>query len=492
MKKFFAFVAAVLFAGSMMAGNALMVTYDFTTNAWGLPEGSAQGASAAAQFDNGTDTITLEAADKYYFNTDGYLIMGKQGSTLTLPAFEWNTSKIVITGRDAASGAVKQNIYVGDNAVSAETTGAKGVNEYVIAENYQAAGNVYVLKVTSAHNTQITKIEIYAPCDTCSEPVEPVDSTEIYAIDFTKGQGEWTINDVAKDTLNFVWQQDNSYGMKASAYYDNAAHATESWLISPVIDLSEAEDVIMTINHAMNKGNNSTLAIKATVDGESWEDVEISAWPAGTSWNFEEAVADLSDYAGIDSVKIAFVYVSTLNNCPTWEIKSIKINMGEAPEPPVTADVTFLPADFEGQGQAATLETPGGEVSATKNGVTVSANDAYGHSLALRVYASNEELQVVSTFSIVSATEQIGKIKFQFYQTYTGDLPEEVIVNAKEWSVDSMTKHSRIEKIEIFFGEEQGIENVVLTEKAQKVMVDGVLYIVRDGKMFDVRGAQVR
>ena len=38
----------------------------------------------------------------------------------------------------------------------------------------------------------------------------------------------------------------------------------------------------------------------------------------------------------------------------------------------------------------------------------------------------------------------------------------------------------------------QGIENVVLTEKAQKVMVDGVLYIIRDNKMFNVQGAQVR
>ena len=38
----------------------------------------------------------------------------------------------------------------------------------------------------------------------------------------------------------------------------------------------------------------------------------------------------------------------------------------------------------------------------------------------------------------------------------------------------------------------QGIEEVVLTEKAQKVMVDGVVYIVRDGKMFDTMGARVR
>ena len=38
----------------------------------------------------------------------------------------------------------------------------------------------------------------------------------------------------------------------------------------------------------------------------------------------------------------------------------------------------------------------------------------------------------------------------------------------------------------------EGIENVVLTEKAQKVVVDGVLYIIRDNKMFNVQGAQVR
>ena len=41
-------------------------------------------------------------------------------------------------------------------------------------------------------------------------------------------------------------------------------------------------------------------------------------------------------------------------------------------------------------------------------------------------------------------------------------------------------------------GAEEGIENIVLTEKAKKVVVDGVLYIVRDNKMFNVQGAQVR
>jgi hypothetical protein len=40
--------------------------------------------------------------------------------------------------------------------------------------------------------------------------------------------------------------------------------------------------------------------------------------------------------------------------------------------------------------------------------------------------------------------------------------------------------------------EAQGIENIVLTEEVQKVVVDGVIYIVRDNKMFNIHGAQVR
>jgi hypothetical protein len=39
---------------------------------------------------------------------------------------------------------------------------------------------------------------------------------------------------------------------------------------------------------------------------------------------------------------------------------------------------------------------------------------------------------------------------------------------------------------------QEGIENVVLGEKAQKVVVDGVLYIIRDNKMYNVQGTQVR
>jgi hypothetical protein len=40
--------------------------------------------------------------------------------------------------------------------------------------------------------------------------------------------------------------------------------------------------------------------------------------------------------------------------------------------------------------------------------------------------------------------------------------------------------------------EDAAVEDIVLTVKAQKVVVDGVMYIVRDNKLFNVQGAQVR
>ena len=41
---------------------------------------------------------------------------------------------------------------------------------------------------------------------------------------------------------------------------------------------------------------------------------------------------------------------------------------------------------------------------------------------------------------------------------------------------------------------EQGIEDVVVTEKdkTRKILMDGVIYIIRDGKIFTTTGVQVR
>ena len=126
------------------------VVYDFTGTDWTVSNNTLS---------NGTVSFTGAGEANFKMNS-GYFMMGKSGAYLTFPKYSDPVQKIIVTGRGGASGSVVQNIYVEDTAVSTATTGATGTNTYVIDSSYQAAGTIYILKVTSSHNTQITKIEV--------------------------------------------------------------------------------------------------------------------------------------------------------------------------------------------------------------------------------------------------------------------------------------------------------------------------------------------
>lgn len=106
-------------------------------------------------------------------------------------------------------------------------------------------------------------------------------------------------------------------------------------------------------------------------------------------------------------------------------------------------DVVISGADFAGQGTSNT----GSEVTVTKDGVTFTCDKGYSDDAnkTLRCYKNG-------VIRITSETEQIGKLVFKFYSSYTGDLDKEVIVNAMEWEY-TLTSQARIEKISVFFGE---------------------------------------
>ena len=71
-----------------------------------------------------------------------------------------------------------------------------------------------------------------------------------------------------------------------------------------------------------------------------------------------------------------------------------------------------------------------------------------------------------------------------------GDL---VIVTGKIMSYNGETYYNyEISGGTLVHAEPQGIESVTLTEKVQKIMMNGAMYIIRNGKMYNVQGAQVR
>jgi len=139
------------------------VTFDFSTNNFKLPEGSSNKTDNAAEYSDGKYTINVEGStgEGYYWHTTGYLIIGKEGASITFPAFNFNVSKIKVYGRSGASGKVTFNIFAGDEAVSTEATSSLVDHEFVIDDNSQEAGTVYTFKVTGNANAQITKIEFF-------------------------------------------------------------------------------------------------------------------------------------------------------------------------------------------------------------------------------------------------------------------------------------------------------------------------------------------
>ena len=168
----YSFVALLaMFVGQVFAQE---VTLDFTvtdpadetgkTSAWGFPASSKnKTVEAKAYIYDGYTVIVAgsEGEGYYWHDKDHYLLFGKQGAYLTLPAFDFDVERIDVEGNSAASSGVKQNIFVGDEAVSTETTGAQGTNYFTIAEGKQAAGTIYTLKVTSKHNNQVKTIKIW-------------------------------------------------------------------------------------------------------------------------------------------------------------------------------------------------------------------------------------------------------------------------------------------------------------------------------------------
>lgn len=147
---------------------------------------------------------------------------------------------------------------------------------------------------------------------------------------FTTGKGEFTIKDeVLPEGSDYVWKhetfKDDNY-MKASAFI-GGPKASESWLISPAIDLSNTTNVTLTFEHthkfAGTPSNELTLWITET-NADNWKQLTIDKYGTNNDYTFVTPTIDLSVYAG-KSIKFAFKYVSNTTAAGTWEVRNIKV-----------------------------------------------------------------------------------------------------------------------------------------------------------------------
>ena len=187
-------------------------------------------------------------------------------------------------------------------------------------------------------------------------PDEPEEPSALWSESFGSSIGTFTIEDKSKDeALSNVWSFASGYGMKATGYdKDNKTnYAAESWLVSPVLDLTNATDCSIAFQQAANFFKNqdnlkAAVSVKAkAADDADWTTLDVTPWPEGTSWTFIPSTADLKAFDG-KQVQIAFVYTSTADVAGTWEVKDFNlhgngsVSLPDEPETPEVSNYTSV------------------------------------------------------------------------------------------------------------------------------------------------------
>ena len=147
---------------------------------------------------------------------------------------------------------------------------------------------------------------------------------------FKNGKGSFTIENVLLPTgSTYVWSEDTKYGcMKASSFVNKTNLESESWLVSPIIDLA-GKSAKLSFKHALNFVNKDKpedhISVWAKSYGSEWKELTGYTYPKGKDWNFvESGDIDLKDYLGT-KFQLAFKYVGSKTAAPTWEVKEVVI-----------------------------------------------------------------------------------------------------------------------------------------------------------------------
>ena len=169
--------------------------------------------------------------------------------------------------------------------------------------------------------------------------------------DFTSSLGGFTS---VSESGTLEWYNDFKSAM-CTGYQDfngdgeKENQAGVTWLVSPEIDLTEAQKAYISVNMAMRyergdiNENNSILISKnytGNVNTATWEQLTYNTDDLnGTEFVFTEKNMNIpADYLG-GKVVVAFRHTCTETYSSTWEVKSILIQEGEVEETPDTPDV---------------------------------------------------------------------------------------------------------------------------------------------------------
>ena len=161
-------------------------------------------------------------------------------------------------------------------------------------------------------------------------------SASIFNETFATSLGNFSVvneTDPNPATATAIWQYSTKYKCAvATAFIKKVRSETNSWLISPSIDLSKVSAATLSFEQAGNYFGTGANEIKVLVSTDyqtgkpstaTWKELTLSAKVTNKDFTFIATTADLKAYAGKTGVRIAFQYTSTQSQAGTWELKNL-------------------------------------------------------------------------------------------------------------------------------------------------------------------------
>lgn len=274
-------------------------------------------SGAPVKVNSVTFTGTDDIAGTYYIN---YSDPENVAYTSRGADYVANTAALTVSGGEEIANGAIATFYIAIKPFTAHAGSELKVSVNGDEQIYPIIGDV----TFNPGKIKTVKYSIDLPASD-----EPYPYEESFATDM----GKFSINDVSLPAeLTYIWKWASAdYGMKASAYLNKTNYASESWLISPVIDMSEAVNPELSFDNVARFGSNSNHTLWAREKDGEWSQLTISNYGNGSSWDFVSNRINVSKYAG-KSFQFAFKYVSTTSGAGTWEIKNIKLEEGAALE----------------------------------------------------------------------------------------------------------------------------------------------------------------
>ena len=163
--------------------------------------------------------------------------------------------------------------------------------------------------------------------------------------DLSLTSGGWTTQIIIDTTNWFVDSFGGDDFVKATNYSNSQNVPSNTWLISPAVDLSSATQPMLSFETIMKwPGSALVLHISTDYNGTSnptqqgtWTDITaLATWDVdNTTWGSWTPSGDVDLTSYISSTTyIAYEYLGSANSGSTWEIDNIKITEGSAPPPP--------------------------------------------------------------------------------------------------------------------------------------------------------------